>query len=82
MTRMHLYLCDMMRQSKEGGTAEGLPTRPEQNIWGIRRRPVVEETRGATSEHGSSRLGERRARSGASEFSALGKTSVVSKPLA
>ena len=22
---MHLYLCDMMRQSKEGGTAEGLP---------------------------------------------------------
>jgi hypothetical protein len=79
---MYLHLCDMKQQSNEGGTAEGLPTRPERNIWGIRRRPVVEETRGATSEQGSSRLGERRARSGAREFSTLGKTSVVSKPLA
>jgi len=27
--RMHLHLCNMKRQSKEGGTAEGLPIRPE-----------------------------------------------------
>jgi len=64
------------------GSQALVPARPQQNILRIRRRPVVEETRGATSEHGSSRLGERRARSGASEFSTLGKTSVVSKPLA